>query len=268
MKQPAAALLATFLFTIEASAQGMLDEICADALEEGETVATDAEYAANPMAHADDFCALARFEPYKAARQLSKAAGINRRFSNPNRFYFDPRRDRPLRAPNDHIQLRRAWMTDWTITQASGLTTGSGGSLGCGLTAMHAVFSNPASDVQSFRVGLCVDQVSNGMPTLAMPTATWSADTVNPDAPVDQVRYMVYAGPVAAVDHWKLRFDLRNGWLAETTAAGTFGTAAVSAQQAKETIETLLDCLDHPLMRQALVDGDSATFADCPAPSG
>ena len=269
MKQPTAALLAAFLFTTEASAQGMLDEICTDALQKGETVATGAEYKKDPEAHADDFCAMARFEPYKAARQLSKVVGVNRRLSNPNRFYFDPRRDRSLQAPNDYIQLRRDWMADdWRITQAIGLTTGSRGSLGCGLTAMHAVFSNPASYVQSFRVGLCVDQVSNGMPTLAMSTATSSLNIENPDVSIDDVQYTIYAGAVSAVDDWKLRFDLREGWLEETTATGTFGPEAVSAEQAKETIEHLLDCLDHSLMRQALVDGNSAAFADCPGPSG
>ena len=269
MKKPTAALLAAFLFTIEAPAQGMLDEICTDALQKGETVATGAEYDEDPEAHADDFCALARFEPYKAARQLSKAVGTNRRLSNSSRFYFDRRRDRTVRAPNDHIQLERDWMADnWTITQATGLTIGSRGNLGCGLTAMHAIFSSPTSAAQAFRIGLCVDQVSNGMPTLAMPTATTSPDLVSADVRVDHVRYMVYAGPVTALDDWKLRFDLRNGWLEETTATGTFGAAAVSALQAKQTVEALLDCLDHALMRQALADGDSAAFADCPAPGG
>ena len=114
--------LAIALGATSASAQGLLDAICDDALRHGET-ATDAEYRSDPLAHADDFCALARFEPYKAARQLSKVAGLNRRFNNRNRHYFDPRRGDPQGL---YIQLLRPWMRDanasgaaeWTVTHS------------------------------------------------------------------------------------------------------------------------------------------------------
>ena len=46
--------LAITLGATSASAQGLLDAICDDAVRRGET-ATDAEYRSDPLAHADDF---------------------------------------------------------------------------------------------------------------------------------------------------------------------------------------------------------------------
>ncbi len=104
----------------QASAQGLLDAICDAATERGET-ATETEYRADPGAHSDDFCALARFDAHKAARQLSKSIRIVRRFENRNRYYFDPRRH----GSTEYIQLLRPWMADenkrgiarWVVSQ-------------------------------------------------------------------------------------------------------------------------------------------------------
>ncbi len=105
------------LAALPASAQGLLDAICEAATERGET-ATAAEYRADPGAHADDFCALARHEPHKAARQLSKMIRTTRLTDNPNRYYLDRRT-----GLDGYIQLLRPWMDDanrrgvakWTV---------------------------------------------------------------------------------------------------------------------------------------------------------
>ena len=153
-----AALLAT-----PASARGLLDAICDDATERGET-ATETEYRADPGAHSDDFCALARYEPYKAVRQLSKVVGVNRRFNNPNRFYFDPRAE----PGAGYIQLRRDWMDDsWRIFQvpAAGDAPPSVGQHWSGVEAhnclkrpvLYAVFAAPENGL-GFRLKLCVSE--------------------------------------------------------------------------------------------------------------
>lgn len=59
---------------------GLLDAIC-DAAED---VPTRREY--NAVEHADNFCALALYEPHKAARQLNRAVAHVRAANNPNRF--------------------------------------------------------------------------------------------------------------------------------------------------------------------------------------
>ena len=93
---------------------GLLDNICDAAIEHGETT-TETEYRADPKAHADDFCALARFEPHKAARQLSKSTIINRRFDNSNRFYFDPRLGN-YNKPGVYIQiLSPEWPASYSV---------------------------------------------------------------------------------------------------------------------------------------------------------
>ena len=51
------AALLTVALSASASAQGLLDAICDAAAQRGET-ATETEYRADPLAHADDFCAL------------------------------------------------------------------------------------------------------------------------------------------------------------------------------------------------------------------
>ncbi len=96
-----------------ASGQGLLDTICDAATERGETAAA-VEYRANPGAHSDDFCALARFgDAHKAARQLNKSIRITRRFENPNRYYFDrSRNDNGGYEDASFIQLLRPWMAD------------------------------------------------------------------------------------------------------------------------------------------------------------
>ena len=100
-----------------------LDAICKAADAVGET-ATRTEYEADPLAYADDFCALARYGGgHRAARQLSKAITVVRRFNNPNRYYFDPRRGSESGL---YIQLLRPWMieenkrgtADWQVIQA------------------------------------------------------------------------------------------------------------------------------------------------------
>ena len=101
-----------------------LDAICKAADAVGET-ATRTEYEADPLAYADDFCALARYGGrHRAARQLSKAITVVRRFNNPNRYYFDPRRGSESGL---YIQLLRPWMieenkggtADWQVIQAT-----------------------------------------------------------------------------------------------------------------------------------------------------
>ena len=69
----------------------------------------------DPLRDADDFCKLARHEPHKARRQFNKAVAMVRRFSNPNRFYFDPRHG----ADAGFIQLRRDWMAEagWEVAR-------------------------------------------------------------------------------------------------------------------------------------------------------
>ena len=112
--------LLTVALSASASAQGLLDAICDAAVQSGETATAD-EYRADPLAHADDFCALARFEPRKAAAQLGKMISTTRARSNPNRHYFDPR----LGYGDGYVQLLRPWMieenrtgaADWTIVR-------------------------------------------------------------------------------------------------------------------------------------------------------
>ena len=110
------------LLTLPASAQGLLDAICDAATQNGETATAD-EYAADPLGHADDFCALARFEPHKAAAQLGKMIRTTRARENRNRHYFDPLRGDD---PTVYIQLLRPWMrsanergsANWTVSQS------------------------------------------------------------------------------------------------------------------------------------------------------
>ena len=118
-------LLATLPLGAQESPTVSLDAICRAADTVGET-ATESEYRANPNAYADDFCALARYDGHKAARQLSKAVGMVRRFTNPNRYYFDPRRG-GVETGGEYIQLLRPWMIEenkagtakWEVVQAS-----------------------------------------------------------------------------------------------------------------------------------------------------
>ena len=106
------AALLTVALSASASAQGLLDAICDDASRRGAT-ATEAEYRDDPLAHADDFCALARFEPHKAAAQLGKMIRTTRGRENPNRFYFDPKRGADS---GTYIQLLRPWMQEQNET--------------------------------------------------------------------------------------------------------------------------------------------------------
>lgn len=107
---------------------GLLDDVCDAADERGETV-TESEYWSDPTRHSEDFCALAKFEPIKAARQLGKLVGVVRRFNNSNRYYFDPRRGSP---PGLHIQLLRPWMQEensssaanWRVSKRGGVEDG------------------------------------------------------------------------------------------------------------------------------------------------
>ena len=92
----------------------------------GRHAATADEYAADPLGHADDFCALARFEPHKAAAQLGKMIRTTRARENRNRHYFDPLRGD---SPELYIQLLRPWMreandrgaAEWTASQRRGI---------------------------------------------------------------------------------------------------------------------------------------------------
>ena len=119
-------LLAALPLGAQESPTVSLDAICRAADAVGET-ATESAYRANPSAYADDFCALARYgDGHRAARQLSKAVGMVRRFNNPNRYYFDPRRG-GVEAGSEYIQLLRPWMIEenkagtakWEVVQAS-----------------------------------------------------------------------------------------------------------------------------------------------------
>ena len=96
-----ATLLAALAVT-HANAQPSLAEIC-----EHVAIPTGAEYANNPAAYADNFCALATYAPQRAARQFNSMIALIRTHNNPNRFYWDPRVE-----PNaeQHIQLLRPWM--------------------------------------------------------------------------------------------------------------------------------------------------------------
>ena len=117
------AILAGVLTTmsVPVAAQGLLDSICQVARDSGET-ATEAQYATNPLAYADDFCALANFNKIAAARQLSKAVAQVRSANNRNRFYFDPKMGA---EPGLYVQLLRPWMkaqnaagiADWQVLQ-------------------------------------------------------------------------------------------------------------------------------------------------------
>ncbi len=75
-------LIAAQTVVTELSDSGLLDDICEAAVERGET-ATVAEYRADPGAHADDFCALAKHEPHKAAKQLDQSIRLSRNRETP-----------------------------------------------------------------------------------------------------------------------------------------------------------------------------------------
>ena len=96
------ALAAIHTAAQDAAPEFSLAAICATA----DVPDTRAEY--DPVEHSDNFCALAAYEPHKARRQLDKSIRITRRLENPNRYYFDPRRN----GSTGHIQLLRPWMAD------------------------------------------------------------------------------------------------------------------------------------------------------------
>ena len=79
---------------------------------------TRAEYASDRTAYADNFCALALYEPRKAARQFDSAIALVRSHNNPNRFYWDPR----VEPGAPHIQLLRPWMArqGWRVAKWAG----------------------------------------------------------------------------------------------------------------------------------------------------
>ena len=101
--------LAAALAAFHTGAQ-TLSDVC-DATDPADPDYDIADY--DPLRDADDFCKLAQHEPHKARRQFNKAVAMVRRFSNPNRFYFDPRHG----ADAGFIQLRRDWMAEagWMV---------------------------------------------------------------------------------------------------------------------------------------------------------
>ncbi len=112
-----------------------LDAICATAV----VPETLADF--DPIEHADNFCALVKYRPNSARKQLDKTVRTARRLENPNRYYFDP-----LRGDGGHIQLRRPWMDEnterdsqWTVRRRH-LATWPGG-----FTVTHILISDESA---------------------------------------------------------------------------------------------------------------------------
>ncbi len=109
MKATIAALLTALLAT-SADAQPNLAEVCRDV-----DMPTRAEYESNAIAYADNFCALATYEPHRAARQFDSMIALIRAHNNPNRHYWDRR----FEPTAEHLQLLRPWMADrnWQVVR-------------------------------------------------------------------------------------------------------------------------------------------------------
>lgn len=102
----------TLLLPAVATAQDFsLSRIC-----EGADVPTEQEYTDNPIAHADNFCALALYAPANAKAQLDKMIRTTRAQENRNRHYFDPKHGG---KPGLFIQLLRPWMREENASGAA-----------------------------------------------------------------------------------------------------------------------------------------------------
>lgn len=146
------AMLAVVLATLPSLAQSpSFAQVCEDV-----EIPTRAEYESNGIAYADNFCALATYAPHRVARQFNSMIALVRAHNNPNRFYWDPRKqgvDTGL-----YIQLLRPWMAEqgWWIHQMGPAT----GVIGRGLSTNNFVrmlfFSpeEPWKEQASFELGI------------------------------------------------------------------------------------------------------------------
>ena len=106
----AIAILLAALAATSADAQPSLAEVCRDA-----DMPTRAEHESNAIAYADNFCALATYDPHRAARQFDSMIALVRAHNNPNRHYWDRR----FEPTAEHLQLLRPWMADrnWQVVR-------------------------------------------------------------------------------------------------------------------------------------------------------
>ena len=217
-----AAMLAVALAT-SAFAQSFA-QVC-----EGQGIPTRAEYESNVIAYADNFCALATYEPHKAARQFNSMIEVVRGQNNPNRLYWDRRVE-----PDDQYtftQLLRPWMAEqnYAIKWLKAPTFGTVGELATfGFVANASEFEDLWAPTLTLRIEdrglLYADRTTNARPL----TRYYSA-------------YFTFNGRRQTLgldledDVWRWRFGRRT-WDHMDASLLKFG------------IEGVLDCLEDPVV--------------------
>ncbi len=244
----AIATLLAALAAAHAAAQPSLAEVCRDA-----DVPTRAEYASDRTAYADNFCALALYEPRKAARQFDSAIALVRSHNNPNRFYWDPR----VEPGAPHIQLLRPWMARQGWRVAKWLGHG-----GYATTGPFAEYPSDADDV----LDVLITAPGAGV-RAAITVAIFRYDVSN-----HWVLFIVGgSGGAEPFGAWLVATASGRGrWRVSLTESETdvdhryrHRAAALAPR-----IHRVLDCFENPVFWQGLLAHDCAFHDAGPGPAG